>query len=383
MELNKARFIIERLKQNNFEAYYVGGCVRDHLLKMESNDIDITTNAKPKDVLNLFKAVPSGIKYGTVTVIENDVNIEVTTYRKEANYEDYRRPEEVDLEAKKEEDVKRRDFTINGLLMDEHYNIYDYVGGIKDLDDKIIRAIGIPKERFNEDALRLLRAIYFQAKLGFEIETHTLKAIKEHSHLIRHLPNERVLNELFKLLKGDYQLMAFKSLEETNLDKELEGLEKGIKYINNNVTENLYIDTFFTLCFSLYGKVPNVWKFSNVHKNKYKKAVDLVLKKKEIDVLTLYENGLEISILANRVMFYLNIRPLEISKIKKMYHNLEIKSVTDLKVKGSDILKLTDKKQGSWLRELLDELVRKVILKELKNDKEELLSYCKEKLNEK
>lgn len=383
MELKKARFIIERLKQNNFEAYYVGGCVRDHLLKMESNDIDITTNAKPKDVLNLFKAAPSGIKYGTVTVIENDVNVEVTTYRKEANYEDYRRPEEVDLEAKKEEDVKRRDFTINGLLMDEYYNIYDYVGGMKDLDNKIIRAIGIPKERFNEDALRLLRAVYFQSKLGFEIEEMTLKAIKEYSHLIKHLPNERILNEMLKLLKGDYQLMAFKSLEETNLHKELEGLEKGIKYINNNVTENLYTDTFFTLCFSLYGKVPNFWKFSNVHKNKYKKAVDLVLKKEEVDELVLYENGLEISILANRVMFYLNIRPLEISKIKEMYHNLEIKSVTDLKVKGSDVLKLTNKKQGSWLRELLDELVRKVILKELKNDKEELLSYCEEKLNEK
>lgn len=383
MELNKARFIIERLKQNNFEAYYVGGCVRDHLLKMQSNDIDITTSAKPRDVLNLFKSVPSGLKYGTVTVIENNVRVEVTTYRKEANYEDYRRPEEINLEASKEEDVKRRDFTINGLLMDEHYNIYDYVGGMKDLDDKIIRAIGIPKERFNEDALRLLRAMYFQSKLGFEIEERTLKAIKEHSDLIKHLPNERILNEMLKLLKGDYQLMAFKSLELTNLHKQLDGLEKGIEYINSHINENLYTDTFFTLCFSLHGKVPSSWKFSNVHKNKYKKALNLVLKKEEISELTLYENGLEISVLANRVMFYLNIRPLEISKIKEMYNNLEIKSMTDLKVKGSDILKLTNKKQGSWLRELLDELVKKVLMKELKNDKEELLSYVREKLNEK
>ncbi len=207
--------------------------------------------------------------------------------------------------------------------------------------------------------------------------------MKEHSALIKHLPNERILNELLKLLKGDYQLMAFKSLEETNLHKQLEGLEKGIKYINSHITESLYTDTFFTLCFSLHGKVPNSWKFANVHKNKYKKAIDLVLKKKAIDEFDLYENGLEISILANRVMFYLDFRPLEISNIKEMYNNLEIKSMTDLKVKGSDILKLTNKKQGSWLRELLDELVRKVLKKELKNDKEELLSYSEEKLNEK
>lgn len=380
MELRKGRFVIEKLKRNGFEAYYVGGCVRDHLLGLPINDIDITTNAKPKDVLNLFKAVPTGLKYGTTTILHETINIEVTTYRTEENYQDYRRPEVVTLTDSKEEDVKRRDFTINGLLMDEAFNVYDYVGGKKDLEDKIIRTIGNPEARFNEDALRLLRAVYFESKLGFDIEIDTLNAIKKHSELLNHLPNERILNEVLKIIQGAHQLKALKSLEYTNLHQVLPGLEKGIIYINQNVDEALYTDTFFTLCFALNKKVPREWKFSNVHKNKYQKAVELVLKKQPINELDLYEKGLEISILASRVMFYLNIRPNEIPDIKKLHDHLPIKSVTDLAVKGNDILNITDKKQGAWLRELLDELVRKVILKELKNDKDVLLAYCKEQL---
>ena len=380
MELRKGRFVIEKLKRNGFEAYYVGGCVRDHLLGLPINDIDITTNAKPKDVLNMFRSAPTGLKYGTTTVLHDTINIEVTTYRTESNYEDFRRPEAVTLTDDKEADVKRRDFTINGLLMDEDFNVYDYVGGQQDLKNKIIKTIGDPLERFNEDALRLLRAIYFQSKLGFQIENNTLNAIKEHSQLIKHLPNERILNETLKIIQGDHQLDALKSLEYTNLHTYLPGLEKGVVYINKHVQENLYTDTFFTLCFALNKRVAREWKFSNVHKNKYQKAVELVLKKQAITELDLYEYGLEISILASRVMFYLNIRPNEIPDIKKLYDHLPIKSVTDLAIKGNDILAITDKKQGAWLRELLDELVRKVILKELKNNKDTLLAYCKEKL---
>lgn len=381
MELKKARFVLEKLKRNNFEAYYVGGCVRDHLLNLPINDIDVTTSATPSEVLKLFgRSKPTGIKYGTVTVYHESLNIEVTTFREEGNYLDYRRPEEVTLTLDKESDVQRRDFTMNGLLMDEYFNVYDYVGGQEDIKNKIIRAIGNPEERFHEDALRLLRAVYFQSKLGFTIEEHTLNAMKHHSELIKHLPNERVLNEILKIIQGEHQLSALKTLEHTHLHTYLPGLSKGIEYMNKHVQENIYTDTFFVLCFSLNKRVPNEWKFSNVHKNKYQKAVELVKSNTKIDELVLYKYGLEISILANRVMFYLKRSPNLASEIKKLNDNLLIKSVTDLAIKGHEILAITDKKQGSWLRELLDELVVKVIKKELKNDQQTLLEYCKEKL---
>ncbi|MCK9493414.1 MAG: CCA tRNA nucleotidyltransferase [Acholeplasmataceae bacterium] len=381
--IRNGRFVIEKLKSNGHEAYYVGGCVRDHLLGLEIRDIDITTSAKPFEVLKLFKSEPTGLKYGTITVLHEKVNIEVTTYRVDGTYEDFRKPTEVTLTDSKEEDVKRRDFTINGLLMDENYEITDYVGGQEDLQNHIIRAIGNPVERFNEDALRLLRAVYFQTKLGFQIDKDTRDAMKENAHLITHLPNERVLNETLKILSGDYQLMGLKTIETTGLSKYLPGLEKGINFINENLKDRIFIDSFFVLCFSLHGSVPNDWKFSNVHRNKYQKSVELVLKNPEIDALILYNYGLEISLLANKILFILGKQKNQKNQIKTLFEALPINSVTDLKVKGSDILSLTEKKQGAWLSKLLDELVTKVLKKELVNTYEDLMNYCRGILNEK
>lgn len=378
-----ANYVLERLKINNFDAFYVGGCVRDHLLKMPINDIDITTNATPYEVEKLFKTKPTGIKYGTVTVLDERVDIEVTTFRTEEGYYDHRRPSVVEFTLEVKEDVLRRDFTINALLMDDKLKVIDYVGGLEDLNNKIIRAVGNPLERFTEDSLRMLRACYFESKLGFEIESETFDSIKENASLITHLANERVLAELIKILKGNHQLKALKSLEDTTLHKYLPGLEKGIEYINKNIEERLFTDTFFALAFSLNGSVPREWKLSNLLINKYKKVVDLVLLNEDIDELTLYEYGLEISLLANKIMFMLNKKPFLKRQIEEKFAKLVIKSMTDLNVRGSDILKVTNKKQGAWLKQLLDDLVKLVILKKLPNDKEKLLEYVKERLDEK
>lgn len=381
--LRLATYVIEKLKRNEYEAYFVGGCVRDHLLGLPINDIDITTSATPYQVLNLFRSEPTGAKYGTVTITDERVNIEVTTFRTEEGYADFRRPDNVEFTVDVLEDLKRRDFTINGLIMDEKNKVYDYVDGLKDLKAKVIRAIGNADERFKEDALRLLRAIYFQAKLGFEIEEETLKKIKENAHLITHLPNERILSEILKVLKSKHQVKAFKSLKETNLHKYITGFEKGIEYITNNIDYHLYNDAFFSLVFSLNKSVPKEWRFSNLLLNKYEKVVKLVVDETVIDDFVLYEYGLEIPVLANRVLYMLNKQTPRKNEIEKMFQELTIKSITDLNIRGSDILKLTDKKQGAWLKKLLDELIYLVLAKKLKNNHQDLINYCKEKLDEK
>lgn len=381
--LRIANFVIEKLKKNNYEAYYVGGCVRDHLLGLPINDIDITTSALPYQVLNLFRAEPTGAKYGTVTITDERINIEVTTFRTEEGYADFRRPDTVQFTVDVLEDLKRRDFTINGLIMDERNKIYDYVDGLKDLKAKVIRAIGDANERFNEDALRLLRAIYFQAKLGFEIEEETFLKMKENAHLITHLPNERIHSEMLKILKSKHQVKAIKSLRAANLHKYIPGFEKGIEYITDNIDFHLYNDAFFSLVFSFNKGVPKEWKFSNLQLNRYQKVVKLVNDEAIIDDFVLFEYGLEISVLANRVLFLLNKQQPRKNEIEKMFLELSIKSITDLNIRGSDILKLTDKKQGAWLKKILDELIYLVLSKKLKNKHEDLINYCKERLDEK
>lgn len=373
--------IVRRLKQRGFDAYFVGGCVRDYLLKDQINDIDITTNALPREVIRVFsRTIPTGEKYGTTTVIENEKSFEVTTYRIDGEYLDHRRPDDVEMTDSVLEDVKRRDFTINGMLMDENKKLFDYVGGLDDLNSGIIRAIGEPVERFNEDALRMLRAAYFQSKLGFEIEPVTKQAIKDNAHLLQELAPERILNEVLKILRNKHQTKALLTLEETTMAKYLPGLAKGISYISKKVKEVVFIDAFFVLAFSLNGKVDNWWKFSNIHKNKYNKAVELVLSNKDADGFVLYEYGLEITLLANKVSFLLNRKPYAKTKIEQLYNSLPIKSLTELAVKGNDILKLTNKKQGAWLKNHLNHLVEEVLKGNLTNNKEQLLKYSEEKL---
>lgn len=374
-QLKQALFVIRTLKQNGFEAYFVGGCVRDYLLRKETNDIDITTNASPSKVMKLFGAKPTGIKYGTVSFTKNDINIEITTYRIDGPYLDNRHPEEVIEAPSVEEDIKRRDFTINGLIMNDSFIVIDHVGGKEDLKFKMIRSIGDPETRFKEDSLRILRAVYFQSKLGFQIERNTREQMSIHRDLLDNLPNERILNETLKILKGDFQLRALKTLETSKISSKLPGLEKGIQFINEHMKESVYTDAFFALCFSLNKRVPSEWKFSNVIRNKYETVVDLVNSNQEIDALMLYTYGIEICLLTNKVSFLLGKSPFQKSKIEQMFENLPLKSVVDLKFKAKDLLELTGKKQGAWVSKLLDELVKEVLLEHVNNTHEDLKSY--------
>jgi len=197
--------IIETLEANGYEAFAVGGCVRDTLLLRVPGDWDITTSAKPEEVKALFDhTIDTGIQHGTVTVMKNHVGYEVTTYRIDGEYEDARHPKEVIFTANLVEDLKRRDFTINAMAYNDRAGVVDEFDGIQDLEDKVIRCVGNPKERFSEDALRMLRAVRFAAQLGFRIDEATKEAIKELASTLAKVSKERIAVELIKILTSDH-----------------------------------------------------------------------------------------------------------------------------------------------------------------------------------
>lgn len=196
---------IEMLNNAGYEAYAVGGCVRDAIMNIEINDFDITTSATPEEMQQVFKnerTYETGIKHGTITFVYENENVEITTYRLDGEYEDNRRPKSVEFTKSLENDLKRRDFTMNAIVYNNSEGYIDMFGGIEDIKNKTIRAIGNPKDRFNEDALRILRAIRFASKLGFEIEENTKKAMLECKHLLHNISGERIAAEINKFVLG-------------------------------------------------------------------------------------------------------------------------------------------------------------------------------------
>ena len=197
--------IIRRLEAAGFEAYAVGGCVRDSLLGREPDDWDITTSARPEQVKDVFtRTVDTGIQHGTVTVLLHGKGFEVTTYRIDGKYLDGRHPESVEFAGNLEEDLKRRDFTINAMAYHPDRGLVDLYGGRKDLENGLIRAVGDPEKRFGEDALRMLRAIRFSGQLGFKLEDATRDAIKDMAPNLKKVSAERIRVELEKLLVSPY-----------------------------------------------------------------------------------------------------------------------------------------------------------------------------------
>lgn len=218
--------IIKKLDSNGFEGYAVGGCVRDLILGGEPDDWDVTTNAKPEDIQKIFPDSFYENKFGTVTVRIKSKNgslkeIEVTPYRIEAKYSDKRHPEEVEFVTKLEEDLSRRDFTVNAMAMDIDGKVVDLFDGQKDLKSKTIRTVGNPEERFDEDALRLLRAVRFATILGFKIEKKTLEAVVKNANWLIAVSKERIRDEFIKIVNSDNAYDGLIFLYETGLLKHI------------------------------------------------------------------------------------------------------------------------------------------------------------------
>jgi tRNA nucleotidyltransferase (CCA-adding enzyme) len=205
---NDAKKLIDLLLSNGYKAYAVGGCVRDEIMGRSGGDVDITSSAKPNELEqilndNNIKYIETGLKHGTVTAVLNHIPYEITTFRSDGEYKDNRHPEKVEYVSDISEDLARRDFTVNALAYNDSDGVVDLYGGVDDIQNKIIRAVGNPNKRFQEDALRIMRALRFSSVLGFEIEKNTKQAIFDNKDLLLNIASERLYVELIKLLMGD------------------------------------------------------------------------------------------------------------------------------------------------------------------------------------
>lgn len=204
-EFQEALPILEKIKTAGYEAYFVGGSVRDAILGRPIHDVDIATSSYPQETKQIFsRTIDVGIEHGTVLVLEGKKEYEITTFRTEEEYVDFRRPSQVSFVRSLEEDLKRRDFTVNAFALDEDAQIIDLFDGMNDLENRTLRAVGIPAERFNEDALRIMRGFRFAATLDFEIEPTTFTAMVETAPLLEKISVERSFIEFDKLLMADF-----------------------------------------------------------------------------------------------------------------------------------------------------------------------------------
>jgi len=374
-----AKFVVKTLLDAGYQAFFVGGFVRDFLLNRIASDIDITTDATPREVEQLFKKTKAtGKKFGTVTVFYNQHQYEVTTFRTEGKYIHHRKPSEVSFSKELEEDLTRRDFTINAFAMNLEEEITDLFHGEADLNHKLIRSIGNPDVRFHEDALRILRAFRFVSKLGFDIEEQTFESLKNNMSLLKEIPIERVMVEMKKTFQNPFYLDALRLMKQANIEVAFPELKEGIDLICESESITLNYLEFYSLCFYMHNQeIPDYWRFSNKERTKISKIMELV-SVTDNDVyneMIIYSLGREIPLMANRVSTIINPNNNQESLIQKIYQELPIHKTCDLVFKGQDVLELTELKNAEIIGEIIDDITYQVITKQLPNDYQKLKAY--------
>lgn len=363
--------ILKIFNKNSYEAYFVGGCVRDYLLGEEFSDIDITTNALPEEVKKIFrKSIDTGIQHGTVTILVNGEGYEVTTFRTEDEYINHRSPEKVEFVSNLREDLDRRDFTINAMALDSNGILFDYHNGEKDLSSGVIRTVNNPNERFYEDALRMLRAFRFSSKLGFEIEYDTLEAIKKNAELIKFVSIERIVNEFKKLLSGKGNLRSFELLLDSKLNTYIPFLEE---------IEIIQDFSKYSFCQSLYilSKINDI-SFDILKELKLSnKEVKLIKKFDKINTdfvrkipleLILYKYNFEDVVFIAEYFSYNNRNNIENCK-------LTINSFDEVDITSQEIISTIGEKPGPWIKSVISELEHKILLNRLDNNRKDILDF--------
>lgn len=360
--LDNALKLVNELVAHNYKAYIVGGFVRDYLLGIDSQDVDIATNATPKEIKEVYEDsfLPTE-DYGSVIVNKYGIRFEITTFRKEFSYQDHRKPVEIQYIDDLYQDLLRRDFTINAICIDENGEVIDFLGGRDDLDRKLIRTIGDADDRFQEDALRILRAIRFATVLDFQLDASVSSAILETRHLLSELSYQRKKEELDKIFASGHADKGIDLLLQYHLDKNLE-LEK-LSQVEN--TDSV-IGIWSVLDVDL------LYPFSNNEKEMMadiRKAMSL----NNLDPMALYEYGLYVNSVAGEM------KGLDKKKITESYNALIIHSRSDLDVTSEEIMECLDREPGEYLSDIYEDIEREVLYRRLPNQKQKLLSYIKEK----
>lgn len=386
--------ILKRIEDNGYQAYFVGGSVRDALLGKPVNDIDIATSAKPEEIKSLFKrTVDIGIEHGTVLVLSDEGEYEITTFRTESTYHDFRRPDEVTFVRSLKEDLQRRDFTINALALSRRGELIDYYGGQIDLKKQLIRAVGCPKERFSEDALRMLRAIRFASQLDFDIESETFLAIKTLHPLLDHIATERIAVEFEKTLMGKNHAKGLHTLIESGLFNYCPGLSGGSEALSQlskikspflSVESAWALLVFFmqkTGVLSPHQQAPHLflkkWKLSNKKIDGAIKLLNGLIYRAERGPLTsyyLFEYGQDNALLIEDLMHKLGEKD-QSEIVQKIARQLPIVRKKDLAISGRDLMEITGERAGPWIGQWLNDALQAVIDGQIKNHKKEIIDY--------
>ncbi|MBO0600410.1 CCA tRNA nucleotidyltransferase [Sporosarcina sp. E16_3] len=379
----QSREVIRTLENAGYEAVFVGGAVRDYLLGKTATDIDIATSAEPKEVKAVFSTtVDIGTAHGTVLVLMNGEPIEVTTYRTEGTYTDHRRPDEVRFVKSLQEDLRRRDFTINALAMTKDGELIDLFGGKADMADRIIRAVGNAADRFNEDALRMFRAIRFTAVLGFDIEEQTFKAICDNAEQIRFISVERLKAEMDKLFAGDNPAKAFHGIQNTGLNLHLPLFPIDNEKLNRTVPFESAVEGW--ACFMIAGNfspsdVARAYKLSNVERTFLSSVKEAYANRinRQFTLDDYYHYDLATLITTEKLFqtIHSNGEAISFTEIKQMKQSLPIQSVADLSADGKKMMEWTGQKGGRWIGEWIGEIEKAVLHGTCKNDPNDIKEW--------
>lgn len=353
--------VMQKIIDNGFEVYLVGGYVRDYCLDITSTDYDLATNAKPSDLMKIFNNLKLS-EYGSVVLKYNSFNFEITTFRIEYSYQKNRFPK-FKYANSINQDILRRDFTMNALYMDINENIIDILDGRKDIDNKLIKMVGDPYKKIEEDALRILRAIRFATYYNFKLEKNLINAIKDLNYLVDNLSSFRIKSELDKIFASN-------------------NLDYGLKLINElGLSKYLYLDNIENIKYS--NNFLGIWaQFNNLDKYNFSKCekqqiiyIKECLEKDIFNPMIMYKYGLYI------ITIVASIRGVDSKLIANYFNKLSIKDRKDIKINSNEIIALLNILPGKKIKDIYEDLENKILKNELKNDNEIIKKYILNEYN--